>query len=48
MDLCSIGILKCRVCEETFKVYTKEGDVEFCPMCASSKIDCVEDDQDQD
>lgn len=45
MELCSLGLLKCIICQEIFKVYTKEGDVEFCPMCSSSNIECVKDDQ---
>ena len=46
MELCALGLLKCKVCQEVFKVYSEQGDVEFCPICGSWKIGYIEDDQD--
>ena len=38
------GTFKCKTCGETFKAYTIEDvrDVNFCPYCASRKIEFLE------
>lgn len=45
-DLCTNGLYKCVTCNEIFKVYSVDGDVEFCPKCASSGIEGIEDEED--